>query len=291
MPVNGESGGVPSHNQAYYSMDIGNIHFLMLDSFGEEDSTTLADTTGPQVQWIKKDLEANKNKGWLISVWHHPPYSMGSHNSDEQSDMYKIRQNFLPVLERYNVDLVICGHSHLYERSKLIQRHYGQAATFSSDKNDVSTSSGLYDGSKNSCPYIKDANTNKGTVYVVNGGSSEIGDVQKAFPHKAMYYSNNTYGGANMLEVHGNRLDLKWVCEDGVIRDQFTMMKNVNKKSVIHIKKGGSTTLTASFMGDYEWNNKQKTKSIKVSPSTSATFTVHDKYGCIKDTFEVIVTK
>jgi acid phosphatase type 7 len=289
MPVSGESGGVPSHDQAYYSFDVGNIHFLMLDSFGEEDSTTLADTTGPQVQWIKKDLEANKNKGWVIALWHHPPYSMGSHNSDEQSDMYKIRQNFLPLLERYNIDLVICGHSHLYERSKLISGHFGKQGTFNSD-NVVSNSSGLYDGSANSCPYIKNEH-NRGAVYLVNGGSSEVGGVQKTFPHTAMYYSNNIYGGTNMLEVQGNRLDMKWITEDGVIRDHFTMMKNVNKKSVVHLKKGESTTLTASFVGDYEWNNKQNLRSIKVAPAATTTYTVHDKQGCIQDTFDVVVSE
>src|SRR5579875_3795621 len=99
MPVDGESGGVPSRNQAYYSFDIGNIHFLALDSFGEQDSTKLYDTLGTQVQWIKKDLAANKNKGWIVAFWHHPPYSMGSHNSNEQGELIKIRENFLRILE------------------------------------------------------------------------------------------------------------------------------------------------------------------------------------------------
>ncbi len=289
MPVDGESGGVPSHNQAFYSYDIGNVHLLNLDSFGAEDSTLLSDTLGPQVQWVKRDLEANTNRDWIIVMWHHPPYTMGSHNSDNQSDLYKTRQNFLPLLERYGVDLVICGHSHLYERSKLMQGHFGKEATFDPAKHNLSISSGLYNGSPNSCPYIKDE-TNKGTVYVVNGGSSEVGGIQPNYPHNAMYFSNNAYGGANMIEVQGNRLDMKWICEDGVIRDRFTMMKNVNKKTIVYVKKGKRATLTASYAGDYEWNNKQKTKSITVIPRANTVFTVHDKYHCIRDTFEVIVT-
>ena len=32
-----------------------------------------------------------------------------------------------------------------------------------------------------------------------------------------------------MLEVQGNRLDLKWICSDGEIRDHFTMMKDVER--------------------------------------------------------------
>ncbi len=48
MPENGEAGGIASHNQAFYSFDIGNIHFLSLDSYGkEENKYRLYDTLGP----------------------------------------------------------------------------------------------------------------------------------------------------------------------------------------------------------------------------------------------------
>jgi hypothetical protein len=204
--------------------------------------------------------------------------------------MYKARQSFLPLLEKYGVDLVLCGHSHLYERSKLMTGHYGKEKTFDPAINNLSTSSGKYDGSGNSCPYIKNDNSVRGTVYIVNGGSSELGGVQKEYPHNAMYYSNYTSGGTNIIEVQDNRLDVKWICEDGVVRDQFTMMKNVNKKSVFNIKKGQVVTLTASYVGNYEWNNKQKTRSIKVSPAVTSTYSVFDKYRCLQDRFEVIVT-
>ena len=35
-----------------------------------------------------------------------------------------MRQNALPILESHGVDLVLSGHSHSYERSKLIDGHY-----------------------------------------------------------------------------------------------------------------------------------------------------------------------
>src|SRR6185295_14649310 len=65
MPQDGEAGGVPSHTNAFYSYDIGNVHFLSLDSYGKEGGDfRMYDTLGPQVQWVKKDLEANRNKQW-----------------------------------------------------------------------------------------------------------------------------------------------------------------------------------------------------------------------------------
>jgi len=294
MPVNGEAGGVPSNTKSYYSFDIGNIHFLSLDSYGmEENSLRLYDTLAPQVQWIKKDLEANQNKGWVIAYWHHPPYTMGSHNSDKERELIKIRENFIRILERYGVDLILCGHSHLYERSKLMAGHYGPQDSFDSSIHNISQSTALYNGSKNSCPYIKDDTGKPGTVYVVSGSAGQLAYVQKTYPHKAMVYSDNTVGGAVMLEVEGNRLDLKWVTSTGEIKDKLTMMKNVNKKTTIRLKKGEKATLTASFVGKYNWKHSdQNTRSIEVAPSSrKSTYTVQDEFGCVKDTFEVIVAK
>jgi 3',5'-cyclic AMP phosphodiesterase CpdA len=293
MPTKGESGGVPSNTSAYYSFDIGNIHFLSLDSQGEDDrGLRLFDTTSREVRWVKEDLEANKNKGWVIAYWHHPPYTMGSHNSNTERQLVKIRENFIPILERYGVDLILCGHSHSYERSKLMQGHYGPMASFTAKKNLVSNSSGFYDGTANSCPYIKDE-SGQGTVYVVAGSSGRVDGKQTTFPHDALPFSNVDVGGACILEVEGNRLDLKWICEDGEIKDRFTMMKNVNRKTTITIKKGQTINLKASYIGQYEWKGLNKIeRSIDVKPPAGTTvYTVKDPYSCIEDVFVVNVSK
>lgn len=226
MPTEGESGGTPSHTQAFYSFDVGNIHFISLDSYGKEDKAyRLYDTIGPQVQWIKKDLAANKNKGWVVAYWHHPPYTMGSHSSDKEEELVKIRENFIGILERAGVNLVLNGHSHDYERSRLMRGHYGPENSFDPKKHNLSSSSGKNDGTKNSAPYVISAAKNVGTVYVVSGSAGKLGGQQAEFPHNAMYYSDADHGGACILDVQDNRLELKWVCADGQIRDQFTIIK------------------------------------------------------------------
>jgi predicted phosphodiesterase len=297
MPANGEAGGVPSGNPAFYSYDIGNVHFLSLDSYGKEDSnsTRLYDTAGAQVQWIKKDLAAfnNTRRGWVVAYWHHPPYTMGSHNSDKEGELVKMRENFIRILERYGVDLILCGHSHLYERSRLMRGHYGPEATFNAAEHNLSSSSALYDGSENSCPYIKDTLTNAGTVYVVTGSAGASGKSQPTYPHDAMYFSYFELGGASMLEVNENKLELKWICADGQIRDHFVMMKDVNKNTIINTKKGQPVTLTASFVGAYTWTKRKDTgRSITVKPRSGKTiYEVMDPYTCLKDRFEVRVAK
>lgn len=294
LPTNAEAGGVPSHNPSYYSFDIGNVHFLSLDSYGKEEETyRLYDTLSPQVQWVKRDLEANTNKDWIVAYWHHPPYTMTAHNSDKENELIKIRENFLRILERYGVDLVLCGHSHAYERSRLMQGYYGSEASFDSSVYNLSQSSGLYDGSHNACPYIKDSTQNNGIVYIVSGSAGKLDThTQPNYPHNAMYYSNATVGGALLLDVESNRLDVKWICADGIIRDRFTMMKNVNKKTVLSVNKGEVATLTASYTGTYQWNtSRQNSKSITVAPKNGKNiYTVQDQFGCVKDVFEVNVT-
>jgi 3',5'-cyclic AMP phosphodiesterase CpdA len=230
VPTNGEAGGVPSNTQSYYSYDIGNVHFLALDSYGPDSKGKhIYDEMGEQAQWVKKDLEANTNKKWIIAYFHHPPYTMGSHNSDTESLLVKIREHFIKILEDNGVDLILCGHSHVYERSKLMKGYYGKEADFDSLKYNLSNSSALYDGSKNSAPYLKSKTNTNGTVYVVSGSAGAQGGHQPGWPHKAMYYSNNDIGGAVVLEIQGNQLQLKWICADGKIGDHFTMMKDVSK--------------------------------------------------------------
>ncbi len=292
MPTQGEAGGEPSGTEAFYSFDYGNVHFLSLDSYGREDNETrLYDTLGRQVQWIKKDLAANKNKDWVVAYWHHPPYSKGSRESDGDPEMAAIRQNFIRILERLGVDLILCGHSHVYERSRLMGGHYGPSNTFDAAKHVIDKSSARYDGTDDSCPYIKNTPQSRGTVYVVAGSGGQLGNPKKDFPHKAMYHSDAERGGGLMLEVEGNRLDLKWIAADGVIRDRFTMEKDVNKETTHEIARDQSVELKASFVGDYVWSNGSTTQTITVQPTASMDYSVKDGKNCIQDVFHVKVPK
>lgn len=288
FPQNAELGGISSGNPAYYSFNVGDVHFLALDSYGlEQGDKRLYDTLGPQAKWVKADLDANTKK-WTIAFFHHPPYTMGSHNSDTEEEEIKIRNNFTRILERYNVDLVLAGHSHDYERSKLINGHYGLEATYSDAKFAKSTSSGKYLDSA-SCPYITNSNdSKKGTVYVVSGSAAAMGDKQNGYPHNAMPYSEND-GGVFYFEVEDNRLDAKFIHRNGSIWDQFTILKDVAKKKSITPEAGLPLTLTASWPGNYAWSNGETSRAIVVpSAEKDSIYTVSDSLGCITDQFNVL---
>lgn len=288
LPTAAEAGGVPSGTEQYYSYDYGNIHFIAMDSYGSAGGKKMNDTTGAQTIWLKQDLAMNTKK-WTIAYWHHPPYTMGTHNSDTELDLDSVRLNFVRILERSGVDLVLCGHSHNYERSKLMQGHYGKEPTFNKTLHQLDTSTALYNNTTNSCPYIKDTISKKiGTVYVVSGSSSKLGSPQASFPHDAMYYSNIVDGGSLIVDVEANRLDVKWLCADGVIRDNFTMFKNVNKVSYYSITTSQTITLNASWPGNYIWSTGDTTRTTAISSTLNTTYWVKDKFNCIADTFKIV---
>src|SRR5262245_16673728 len=215
FPVNGEAGGVPSGTEAYYSFDCGNVHFVCLDSFDSNRSPN-----GAMLQWLTQDLAMNTNT-WLVAFWHHPPYTKGSHDSDDESELIEMRENALPILEAGGVDLVLCGHSHSYERSFLIDHHYGSSSTFSAG-NVVDGGNGRIGGDG---AYDKGAGAHGGAVYIVAGCSGQASG--GSLNHPAMFVSLNVMGSL-VLDVNGSQLDVKFVDNNGAwqTRDYLTLTKN-----------------------------------------------------------------
>ncbi|MFT3936790.1 MAG: metallophosphoesterase family protein [Chitinophagaceae bacterium] len=328
VPTNAESGGLASGTEHYYSYDYGNIHFIMLDSYGYDGGSRLYEDTanGPQAVWLKADLAANAGKHkWTIACLHHPPYTNGSHISDKEQDLVAIRRKITPILERFGVDMVLAGHSHVYERSFLVKDHIGFADSFNDGTipggTAVSLSNARYDGSKGntasadtsasngSCPYFTiDSVYKHGTVYVVAGSAGQVNsNSANTYP---VFYTRNQAGsiggetGALYLEIEDNRLDAKFVGSSGTIRDQFTIMKGVNRKTIINATAQKPVALSASWIGAYNWQamqgapavTKNQQRSISVKPVSTGQFTyyvsdsISPEKTCVSDTFTLQVT-
>ena len=208
LPRNGEAGGVASGTEHYYSFDFANIHFICLDSM-------LSDRTpgSPMLTWLEADLGSTSQK-WIVAYWHHPPYSHGTHNSDSEIELVQMREHVVPILEAHNVDLVLTGHSHGYERTFLMDGHYGDSNTFAESMKKDS-------GSGQAAEYLKAAAPHSGSVYVVAGNGGQDGSV---FPHPAMVTQLAVLGSL-VLDVNGTRLDAKMIDSSGQIRDFFSISK------------------------------------------------------------------
>jgi len=216
LPENGEAGGVPSGTENYYSIDYANIHLVMLDS---QDSSLSPDSE--MLNWLKSDLARNTRQ-WLIVALHHPPYSKGTHNSDNSKDsagrMARIRQNVLPILEAAAVDLVLSGHSHMYERSHLMDCHYGNSDEFS-DNNIISKGiEGQYREYRKPEKNI----SHSGAVYMVAGSSSKVDSGPLNHPAMAVSMAE---AGSVIIDVDGNRLTSRFINDKGEVRDEFSIEK------------------------------------------------------------------
>jgi hypothetical protein len=215
LPKAAEAGGVASGTEAYYSFDAGNVHFVCLDAY---DVSRLPG--GPMLTWLAADLAATAQT-WIVAYWHHPPYTKGTHDSDTETELVEMRQFVNPVLEAAGVDLVLCGHSHVYERSFLLDGHYGHSTTFApSMKKDGGTGDPAGTG-----PYRKPAarTPHSGTVYVVAGSGGQLGT--GPLNHPAMLRSVSERGSL-VIDANGGRLDVRFVRSDGAVRDAFAIVKS-----------------------------------------------------------------
>lgn len=95
--------GMPGRWWAHH---LGDTLLIGLDSNLVEDPE--------QLLWLTDTL-ASATERWRIVVLHHPPYSAGYQGSD-----LAVRRAFVPVFERYGVQLVVSGHDHDYQRSNPI---------------------------------------------------------------------------------------------------------------------------------------------------------------------------
>jgi hypothetical protein len=219
-PTLGEAGGAASGTKAYWSFDHANVHFICLDS---EDTSRFP--TDPMMTWLANDLAATSQE-WVIAFWHSPPYTHGTHDSDNLNDsggrMAQMRDWGLPILESAGVDLVLGGHSHSYERSCLLDQQYGTSDNLV-DSNRVDPGDGRPGGDG---PYRKPTagkGPHEGAVYVVAGSAGEI-PRHARLDHPAMVVSLKQLGSF-VVDVEGLRLDGRFVDVNGAVLDSFTIVK------------------------------------------------------------------
>ena len=284
LPTQGELGGIASKTEAYYSYNYGNVHLISLDSFGQDDGLyRLSDSRSRQYQWLIADLKAN-TLPWVIVYFHHPPYSSLSHVSDVEQELLDIRRNLVPVFDQYKVDLVLNGHSHVYERSFLMKNHTGSGLTFNPDIHQVQKTNGNY--TADNAPYI---NKTEGTIYAVAGSAGRIDWNGLNIPLPCNAYTNHTEGGSLMIKINDNRLDGSWITAGKEIKDRFTIFKNVSKNKSLKAYYGEQINLKASWPGDYSWSIGLKTRDVSYIARQDTLITVTDSLGYLIDTFEIEV--
>ncbi len=263
VPTLAEAGGKESTREHYYSFDYGNAHFISLNSelgspninYDWNGVFTNGHQNSPMMQWLLQDLAQN-DKPWVIAYWHQPPFSKGSHNSDDVWEFYMkaMRKNIVPVLEQHGVDIILNGHSHVFERSYMINGYYADnSADFDPTTHLVDGSSGNENLGEAYVKYTDGPDANKGTVYVVsgNGGSSTSNPPFANTAHPVMYFNDggSDVYGSFIMDINDNKLTGKYLTSEGIIKDEFTIVKE-------------SST---GIKGKYDFF--KEVKNVKVSPN------------------------
>ncbi len=91
-------------NERYYDVDMGLMHLYVLNSNPAEPAGRTAGSV--QATWLQNRLTAS-DACFDVVVFHHPPYSTGSHGSE-----VTMRWPFAA----WGADVVMNGHEHSYER-------------------------------------------------------------------------------------------------------------------------------------------------------------------------------
>jgi hypothetical protein len=88
----------------YYRFTRGNVAFYALNSNYMDKK---------QIDWLQSELAKDQTE-WKVAFFHHPPYSSGGKHGSDTS----LREIVEPIFTRYNVNVVMAGHEHFYERIK-----------------------------------------------------------------------------------------------------------------------------------------------------------------------------
>ena len=98
LPENGPAG----LEETVYFIDYQGTRLVMLNGNERLDD---------QARWLDRVLTDNPH-AWTIVAIHQPMYSTGKYRNSQK------RQNlFVPIFDKYQVDLVLQGHDHTYSRS------------------------------------------------------------------------------------------------------------------------------------------------------------------------------
>jgi len=172
-PLNAPEG-VPTEQT--YSFTYKNTLFLMIDATSPME---------PQTPWIEKQLAESKAT-WKIAMFHFPPYNW-------EEPYLDIQKAWVPLFDKYHVDMVYGGHIHYYMRSKPMKD--GKVV----------------------------ASYNDGTAYVISIGIPNRDREMTPEPYAA--FRNATGHLYEYVKIDGNHLSLQTYDNENKLIDSFEIKK------------------------------------------------------------------
>lgn len=141
-----------------YYYTYGNVLFIVLDTNNYNCAT--------HENVIKKAVSENKDAKWRVVMFHQDIYGSGYDHSD--SDGMVLRTQLTPLMDKYDIDVVLQGHDHTYSRTYQLQ---GDGKTHTSYDKSVDTKSEDFQAQNNCYEIVSDTVSGRvvnpeGTVYL-----------------------------------------------------------------------------------------------------------------------------
>ena len=93
----------------WYSVPLGEGKLIVLDSNQVDDPE--------QIAWLRSELKTSGAP--VVISFHHPAFSCGVY-----ADYALVRETWVPILQPYEVTVVLSGHEHHYERFEVAGKTY-----------------------------------------------------------------------------------------------------------------------------------------------------------------------
>jgi hypothetical protein len=222
----------------FYSYDIKNVHVLTMAT--EEDFKVGSEQYNFVVNDLRKSA-SNPDIKWIVATMHTPFYTSpnecsaaGCEGDEELRDIYH------PLFDKYGVDIVLQAHVRNYERSFPLV--FNQES--SSKPTITSTSKQEY----------KNPN---GVVFAIVGTGG--GELKHGLNGQAAYmaYQQDTDFGVLDLHFSDNKLDAKFVNNDGATMDQFSIDKAAKKKVIESISSDTFADTNAKTISDKDSTSEE----------------------------------
>lgn len=93
----------------YYAFNWSNVQFVVGEIADTGDENPEDPLNQKHDRWLNQTLAKGQDKTFRILMFHRQLFSAEEHNSD-------LIERIVPIVEKYNVSLVLYGHHHHYER-------------------------------------------------------------------------------------------------------------------------------------------------------------------------------
>ena len=158
-------GTTPAGTDYYYTY--GNVLFIVLDTNNYNCAT--------HENVIRKAISDNPDAKWRVVTFHQDIYGAARNHSD--SDGMVLRTQLTPIIDKYDIDVVLQGHDHTYSRTYQLtgdgEQHtaYNNNNYLEKNENDEWVQVEGYQDENNSCYELKSSlvggtiENPEGTVY------------------------------------------------------------------------------------------------------------------------------